>query len=142
MNSPYLSLISEKMRLKNYAKRTIESYLYWIKAFINFNNKKHPKDCHNREVEDFLSYLANIRNVAPKTQALALNSLVFLYRDIVNIPLTLSLTFNKSSAQPKLPVVLTQSEMTRLLKNIPASSMLICKLLYGSGLRLGNKRGR
>jgi integron integrase len=136
MKSPYLNLVAEKMRLKNYAKRTIESYLYWIKAFINFNHKKHPKDCHNLEVEEFLSYLANTRNVAPKTQALALNSLVFLYRDMINVPLTLTLSFNKSSAQPKLPVVLTQAEMTLLLKNIPPSAALVCQLLYGSGLRL------
>ena len=72
MKSPFLCSIEEKMRSKRYAKRTIESYIHWIKAFIYFNNKQHPIQCHNREVESFLSYLANQRAVAPKTQALAL----------------------------------------------------------------------
>jgi hypothetical protein len=72
MKSEFLIHISKQMQMKRYAKRTIESYLYWIKSYIIFNKKKHPKDCYNKEVEAFLSYLSNTKNVAPKTQALAL----------------------------------------------------------------------
>jgi|GEM_PF-2265604 len=72
MSSVFITAIKEQMRVRRYAKRTIESYIYWIKAFINFNNKKHPKDCHDKEVEQFLSYLTNTLNLAPKTQSLAL----------------------------------------------------------------------
>jgi len=136
MNSLFLSVISEQMRLRRYAKRTIETYCYWIKAFINFIDKNHPSNCHNIEVENFLSYLANQKLVAPKTQALALNALVFLYREILENPLTLELNFNRTNVQPKLPVVLTQSETVALLNNLPSSVALPCKLLYGSGLRL------
>jgi integron integrase len=136
MSSPFLRAISEQMRLKRYAKRTIETYLYWIKAFINFNEKKHPAICHNVEVEKFLSYLANQKTVAPKTQALALNALVFLYREFLNAPLTLALNFNRTNVQPKLPVVLTMNEIANLLQNLPASTSLPSSLLYGSGLRL------
>lgn len=64
MSSPFLTLVIEKMRFKRYAKSTIESYIYWIKAYINFNNKKHPITCHNNVVEKFLSYLTNQLNVA------------------------------------------------------------------------------
>jgi len=136
MGSPFLSAISEQMRVKRYAKRTIETYCYWIKAFINFVDKNHPSKCHNAEVEKFLSYLANQRLVAPKTQALALNALVFLYREMLDNPLTLELKFNRTNVQPKLPVVLTQNETVALLNNLPSSVSLPCKLLYGSGLRL------
>ncbi len=93
-------------------------------------------NCHNTEVEQFLSYLANKRNVAPKTQALALNALAFLYKEILQKPLTLELNFNRTTAQPKLPTVLTPEETALLLANLPPSSALPCKLLYGSGLRL------
>ncbi len=58
MSSLFLTHIKEQMWTKRYAKRTIESYLYWIKAFIIFNNKRHPSTCHNREVEYFLSHFA------------------------------------------------------------------------------------
>ncbi len=136
MNSPFLAQIKEQMWAKRYAKRTIESYIYWIKAFINFNNQKHPCTCHNNEVERFLSYLSNNINVAPKTQALALNSLVFLYKYIIKDELTLELNFNKSRIQQKLPVVLTKEEICRLIPLVNANHSLICKLLYGSGLRL------
>ena len=136
MSSPFLKHISEQMRLKRYAKRTIESYLYWIKAFINFNGQRHPIKCHDTEVERFLSHLTNQLNVAPRTQGVALNALVFLYRGILLKPLTLELNFIKSKRTTKLPVVLTQAEVIALLSNISNNYSLPCKLMYGSGLRL------
>lgn len=136
MDSPFLTFIDEQMRVKRYAKRTIESYLYWIKAYINFNGQIHPLKCHDQEVERFLSYLTNERNVAPKTQALALNALVFLYKVILDKPLALELNFNKSKQNIKLPVVLTQTEVSELLSHVPNKYRLLCQLMYGSGLRL------
>lgn len=136
MSSPYLSYITEQMYLKRYAKRTVESYLYWIKAYINFNQKKHPADCHNKEVERFLSYLVNQQNVAPRTQSVALNALSFLYKHIIQNPLTLNLVFNKSRIQTKLPVVLTPIETAKLLSCVEDKYELPIKLMYASGLRL------
>jgi len=136
MSSEFLKYIKEQMRVKRYAKRTIESYLYWIKAYINFNKKKHPQACHDKEVESFLSYLVNALNVAPKTQGVALNALVFLYKHIIANPLTLELNFNKSRQQTKLPVVLTQKEVSALLAHVPQKYQLPCQIMYGSGLRL------
>ena len=118
MKSPFLNFVAEKMRLKRYAERTIKTYLHWITAFIHFNHKQHPMNCHNTEVEQFLSYLANKRNVAPKTQALALNALAFLYKEILQKPLTLELNFNRTTAQPKLPTVLKPEATTLLITNV------------------------
>ena len=75
-------------------------------------------------------------NVAPKTQALALNAVVFLYKHVMNKPLTLEMNFNKSRISQKLPTVLTTEEITVLLARINALYVLPCKLMYGSGLRL------
>ena len=136
MKSDFLSHIHELMQMKRYAKRTIESYIYWIKAYIIFNNKKHPKHCYNKEVEDFLSYLSNYKNVAPKTQALALNALSFLYKEVLEQPLTLELNFNRSNIQTKLPTVLSITEVKELLTLINANYLLQCQLMYGSGLLL------
>lgn len=69
MKSIFLNYVSEQMFTKRYAKRTVKTYLYWIKAFINFNGKAHPANCHNNEVEQFLTFLSVELNVAPKTQA-------------------------------------------------------------------------
>ncbi|GHF91098.1 integron integrase [Thalassotalea marina] len=136
MNSPFLSSLKEHMWTRRYAKRTIESYLYWIKYFINFNNKRHPLSCHNAEVEFFLNYLSNVKNVAPRTQSLALNALSYLYKDYFNQPLSCDLQFNKCRVQPNLPTVLTKSEVKLLLEAIPVQNRLACQLMYASGLRL------
>lgn len=136
MSSEFLLHIQEQMWMKRYAKRTIESYIYWIKAFINFSGKAHPKNSHNKEVEAFLSYLSNQKNIAPKTQALALNALVFLYKEIIHTPLTLELNFNRSQTTTKLPTVLTMLEIKALLNIVDANYALQCQLMYGSGLRL------
>ena len=136
MKSPFLNAVAESMRVKFYAEKTIKAYIYWIKSYIYFNNKKHPFECHNAEVEAFLAYLANSKKVAPKTQALALSALVYLYREFLDNPLTLSLNFKRTNTQPKLPVVLTIDEVSLLLKSLSSSVTLPCYLLYGSGLRL------
>ncbi|MDO6428201.1 integron integrase [Thalassotalea sp. 1_MG-2023] len=136
MASPFLAAIKEFMWTRRYAKRTIETYLHWIKYYINFNKQKHPLDCHDKEVERFLNYLANQENVAPKTQAVALNAVNFLYKEYLSKPLSLALNYNKSRVQPKLPVVLTPDEIKTLFKYIDNDYKLPCALMYGSGLRV------
>lgn len=136
MKSEFLSHIKETMWTRRYAKRTTESYLYWIKAYIIFIGKIHPNDCHDKEVEKFLSYLSNNLNLAPKSQALALNSVNYLYKHILIKPLSLELRFNKSRVTPKLPTVLTTVEVKALLTAVNTNNLLLCQLMYGSGLRL------
>ncbi|WP_220718581.1 integron integrase [Agarivorans litoreus] len=135
MSSPYLSYIEEKMRTKRFRESTIRSYRQWIKRFILFHQKKHPSDLHNHEVEQFLSHLANQRNLAPQSQAVALNALVFLYKEVVNKPLSLQLDFRHSKRQAKLPVVLTRHEVTALIDALSPPHVLMAQLMYGSGLR-------
>jgi len=53
LSSPFLNSIREFMMVRRYSRRTIDSYLYWIKYFIIFNKKKHPRDLGVREVEAF-----------------------------------------------------------------------------------------
>jgi integrase len=134
--SPFLTDIAHKMRVMRYAKRTIETYLHWIKAFILFNGKRHPKDLSNEQVERFLSHLVNQRDVSQSTQRLALNALVFLYSKILDRPLSLNLQFNNSKIPKKLPVVLSQDEVRALLAAMPQPFLLLAQLAYGSGLRL------
>ncbi|HEY6528809.1 MAG TPA: integron integrase [Cellvibrionaceae bacterium] len=134
--SPFLTDVAHKMRVMRYAKRTIETYLHWIRAFILFNGKQHPNSLGDAHVEAFLSHLANQREVSQSTQRLALNALVFLYSKILNLPLSLNLQFNNSKVSKKLPTVLTQAEVRTLLAVLPISLLLPIQLMYGSGLRL------
>ena len=135
-SSPFMQFIAEEMYTRRYAKRTVETYLHWIKFFILYHKKQHPKDLQDEHVEQFLTHLAVNRNVAAQTQALALNALSFLYKEIIKQPLALSLNFNQAAKPRKLPVVLTKPEVKRLLTCIDPQYLLLAQLLYGSGLRL------
>jgi integron integrase len=134
--SPFLTMVADEMYKKHYAKRSIETYLKWICSYIHFHNKRHPAHMHDTEVEAYLSHLVLQLDAAVKTQSTALNALVFLYKEIIQQPLTLKLNFVKSRRQPKLPVVLTTDEMRLLFQYVSAKHKLAISMLYGSGLRL------
>lgn len=134
--SLFLSGIYDEMMRRRYAKRTIETYLHWIKSYIIFHDKQHPNLLGDADVEAYLDHLVLKRNVASSTQALVLNALSFLYKEIVRKPLSLELIFVKSQKPRKLPVVLTREETGALLTNIGSNYYLPAALMYGSGLRL------
>ena len=85
--SPFLDSISRYMSVRRYSKRTIESYLYWIKSYIIFHDKRHPRELGESKVEKYLTYLAVERDVAVATQSVALNALAFLYNRFLDRPL-------------------------------------------------------
>ncbi|MEE2001403.1 integron integrase [Alkalimonas sp. MEB108] len=136
MVSPFLDHVAEFMTVRRYARRTVDTYIYWIRFYILFSKKQHPAKLGDADVELFLNYLANQRHVAPRTQATALNALSFLYSKVLQKPLSLNLEFNRSQVSPKLPVVLTRPEVAALLRLIDPKYKLIAQLMYGSGLRL------
>lgn len=134
--SKFLPDVAQQMMTLGYAKRTIETYTYWIRLYILYSGKRHPAGLGSAEVEAFLSHLVNKRNVSRSTQQLALNALAFLYDKILKKPLTLDLKFNLAKVPKKLPIVLTVAEIRLLFEHIQAPYLLPAQLLYGSGLRL------
>ena len=136
MKSPFINAVYEFMMLKRYAKRTIKSYLVWIADYIRFHKYQHPKKMGDQDVRVYLTHLAVKRNLSASTQASALNALVFLYSKYLEQPLSDEIGFVNSGRKPKLPTVLTISEVQQLLANIPERQSLPVSMLYGSGLRL------
>lgn len=133
--SPFLRSITEYMLARRYSKRTIQTYITWIKAFINFHGKRHPEAMAEPEIEAFLTYLAVERTVSKSTQSIALNSLVFLYTKFLDQKLGDLSAFQRTNKQAKLPIVLTQAEIKALFHALNPSYRLMAGLLYGSGLR-------
>ena len=133
--SPFLTSIRRFMQVRHYSKRTINTYLYWIKHYILFHNKQHPGKLGADQVEQYLTFLAVKRNVSPSTQSIALNALVFMYSNILNSPLGDISHFRRANRQQKLPVVLTIDEVKRVLSPLDRANRLMASLLYGSGLR-------
>lgn len=135
-SSPFLSSIETLMYRRYYAKRTIQTYIHWIKGYINFHNKRHPADMGDKEVEMYLNYLVMNRNVAAQTQSIVLNALVFMYKEIIKKPLSVKLNYVHSRRAQKLPTVLSADEVCELLIQLPKQHYIPCALMYGSGLRL------
>ncbi len=128
--------VSDVMRLKHYAFRTEQTYASWIKRFILFHDKKHPKEMGESEVEAFLTWLAVEKTVSKSTQNQAFNALIFLYREVFKQPLDGRINAVRSSKKQRLPIVMSKEETHLVLSGMSGTTQLMAKLLYGSGLRL------
>lgn len=134
--SPFMEAVRNVLRTKHYSIRTEHAYMDWIKRFILFHGKRHPKEMGAVEVGAFLTHLAVKLNVAPSTQNQALNALVFMYRQVLNQPLDDIQGAVRAKEKKRLPIVLTVDEVGRLLRQLNGVYWLAACLLYGSGLRL------
>jgi len=90
------------------------------------------------EIEAFLTDLAVKQNVAPSTQNQAFNSLLFLYREVLNISLeNANIQAVRAKTKERVPVVLTKEEIKSLVQQMDGIYQIIAKMLYGSGMRIG-----
>ena len=132
-----LDQVRERIRVKHYSLRTEQAYLGWIKRYIFFHDKRHPRDMGKVEVEAFLGVLAVERNVSAATQTQALSALLFLYREVLGIELPWLDDLVRAKKPRRLPSVLTRAEVSALLGAIDDPDVVLpARLLYGGGLRL------
>lgn len=128
--------VQEVLRYHHYAYRTEQTYHEWIVRFMKFYDmKRHPKEMGTAEIERFLSHLATHDNVAASTQRQALNAIMFLYREVLDIQLG-EIAHMRSKRTRRPPTVLTQQEVLQLMTNMTGTHRLMTQLLYGCGLRL------
>lgn len=131
-----LDQIRQLMRLRHYSLRTEEAYIGWIRRYILFHGKRHPRDLAEEDIGKFLSDLAVKGRVAASTQNQALNALLFLYKEVLRRELGYISDTVRVKRPAKLPVVLSRDEVKAVLKQLPGQYQLMAQLLYGSGLRL------
>lgn len=131
-----LDQVRAVIRSKHYSRRTEESYVDWIVRYVRFHNLQHPRDLDERAVSTFLTYLATEQHVAASTQNQARSALLFLYREVLRIPLQNPRDVVAAKAPKRLPTVLTRDEVRAVLAHLSGTHQLIGQLLYGSGLRL------
>ena len=125
----------EEIRARHYSRRTEEAYWYWIRWFIRFNGRRHPLEMGEAEVTAFISMLATRRNVAAATQNQALSALLFLYKQVLGRELAWMSDVVRAQRPVRLPTVLTEAEVRRLLANVEGMAAIMVGLLYGAGLR-------
>jgi integron integrase len=131
-----LDQVRAAIRTLHYSPRTEEAYVYWIRRFIFHNHLRHPAEMGPDEVRCFLSDLATTGRVSASTQNQALNALVFLYKRILGKELEAIGEIERAKYPKRLPVVLSQDEVKALLAAVEGIPHLVCRLLYGAGLRL------
>jgi integron integrase len=131
-----LEAVHSVARLRHLSLGTERAYSDWIRRFILFHKKRHPKEMGADEIRQFLSYLAVEGHVAASTQNVALCALLFLYRDVLGVELPYVEGIERAKRPARVPVVFTRPEVTALLSRLSGTYKLIAGLLYGSGLRL------
>ncbi len=131
-----LDQVRDTVRLKHYSYRTEQSYVYWIRRFILFHNKRHPIEMAADEVEAFLTHLAVVEKVSASTQNQAFSAILFLYRYVLKQDLGNDITAIRAKRSRYLPTVLSRSEALAIIAQMQGVYQIIIQLLYGSGLRL------
>ena len=128
--------VRDALRVRHYSIRTEEAYVGWIRRFILFHGKRHPREMGKAEITAFLTTLAVQGKVAASTQNQALSALLFLYRYVLETEVPWLDELVHAKRPQKLPVVLTRGEVQALLSCLRGTKWLMAVLLYGSGLRL------
>lgn len=128
--------VADVIRRKGYSYTTEKSYINWILRYIRFHKKTHPAELGENGIAEFLTFLAREHQVSASTQNQALNALVFLYKQVLEIDLGKFPQFLKAKKSRTLPVILGREEIASILSNLKGSPYLMLSLVYGCGLRL------
>ena len=131
-----LQTMRDKSRIMHFSARTEEAYIGWVRRFVRFNMLRHPREMGEGEVIAFLTHLAVDLKLAAATQSQALAAILFLYRHVVDKPLSALGNVPRARAPSRLPVVLSAAEVRRVFAELHDDPRLVAMLLYGSGLRL------
>ena len=135
MAERFMTKVQNIIRARHYSIRTEQAYCHWIKCFIRYHDYRHPETMQNKEVTEFLTWLAVHKKVAPNTQNQAFSAIIFLYKEVLNNPLK-DINAVRAKQQQKLPVIFSRDEIRQILSQLSGSDRLMVQLLYGSGLRL------
>lgn len=130
-----LEVVKEKIRLKHYALKTEKCYCDWIRRYIRFNGKRHPREMGTAEIEAFLTHLAIDGNVSAATQNQAYSAILFLYREVLGMEVN-PVRALRAKKNVNVPTVLTHDEAMSVIVRMTGVYRIIAQILYGSGLRL------
>jgi integron integrase len=131
-----VDVVRQEIRLRNYSIRTEAAYVDWVRRYIAFHGRRHPRELGATEVTEFLSHLAVERNVSAATQNQAKSALLFLYKQVLKSELPWLNELVTAKVSRRLPVVLTPTEVRALLLELNGTLWLVASLLYGTGMRL------
>jgi integron integrase len=131
-----MEIVHRAARERRFSVRTEEAYVHWIRRFIMFHGRRHPKDLGPEDVRGFLSSLAVEAGVSASTQNQALAAILFLYDRVLRQALSRIDGIVPAKRPRRVPVVLSQAEVRAILRRLAEPLSLCAQLMYGGGLRL------
>jgi integron integrase len=132
-----LDQLCDQIRLKQYSPRTEKTYVEWVRQYILFHNKRHPREMAAPEINQFITHLVVERKSSASTQNQAISAILFLYRNVLKIDLDESaLTFIRPQKAKRVPTVLSKNEARLVIDNLSGQYKLMAQIMYGAGLRL------
>jgi integrase len=131
-----IDMLHERARLRHLSPRTEKAYTDWVLRFVHFHGRRHPRELAEREIERFLTDLAVTHRVSASTQNQALAALLFLYREVLGLPLGYADEVVRAKRPARAPEVMTLTEVTAVIARLEGVPRLAAMLLYGSGLRV------
>src|SRR2546430_16502102 len=114
-----LDQVRQLMRLRHYSLRTEEAYVSWIRRYILFNGKRHPRELDEKHVSQFLTDLAINGRVAAATQNQALNALLFLYKEVLQRELEFIGGAIRGKRPPPKPKGVAPKQVEAVLCHLP-----------------------
>ncbi|MBM4363216.1 MAG: phage integrase N-terminal SAM-like domain-containing protein, partial [Deltaproteobacteria bacterium] len=124
-----------ELRARHYSPRTERAYVGWIRRFVHFHDRRHPRELGAAEVRAFLDDLVAAK-VSASTHHQALCAIVFLYDEVLGLTPPWVADLARPRRATRLPTVLTREEARLVLTELHGTTKLMAGLLYGSGLRL------
>ncbi len=115
--SPLPDNVRHVIRTKHYSYSTEMTYIDWIYRYILFHDKRYLKEMDTKEIFEIFTFLAVDRKVAASTQNQALNAIVFLYKELLNIPLK-DFYFKHSKSGKRIPVVHSPNEVRKIYSGL------------------------
>ena len=132
-----LDQLADQIRLKQYSPRTQKTYISWVREYILFQNKRHPKEMGIPEIKQFITHLTSDKNLSASTQNQALSAVLFLYRHVLKINLDeTDLNLLRPQKGNTVPVVLSKEEAKLIISKMTGVYKIIAQIMYGSGLRI------
>ena len=127
----------DQIRIKQYSSRTEKTYIHWVREYILYHNKRHPKEMGVSEINQFITHLVVDRKASASTQNQAVSAILFLYRYVLNIQLQGDiLDFVRPKKGKRVPNVLSKQEAKAVISKMTGPCKLMTQIMYGGGLRI------
>ena len=126
-----LDEVARACRARQFGTRTVEAYVGWIRRFVLFHGRRHPRELDGGHVATFLTHLAVDRGVSASTQLQASSALRFLYSQALRTTVEVPDRVARPVRPRRLPVVLGRGEVRAVLDEVRGRASLPARLMYG-----------